>query len=185
MSQYYYLVSTLSLLSYDSEHMASTEYFLEQCEKWLTAGDYLILKDAGISEFDFHKAGCALLDKWQVWEVNLRNELVKLRAQKKGLEVDAYLVEVTEVLGTADIAREAAAQESPLTAEELLNRARWSFLDDLEVGRFFTIEKLIIYYLRLQILERKRLFNREAGSERYKSIYQHITKEIAGEGVDE
>ena len=88
-------------------------------------------------------------------------------------------------MGTAEIAREAAAQESPLAAEELLNRARWSFLDDLEVGCFFTIEKLIIYYLRLQILERKSLFNKEAGTERYKSIYQSITKEIAGEGVDE
>jgi len=185
LSQYYYLVSTLSLLSYDSEHMASTEYFLEQCKKWLTAGDYLILKNASISEFNSYKPGCALLDKWQVWEVNLRNELVKLRAQKKELEGDAYLVEVPEVLGTAEIAREAVAQESPLTAEELLNRARWSFLDDLEVGRFFTIEKLIIYYLRLQILERKSLFNKEAGSERYNSIYQHITKEITGEGVDE
>jgi len=185
LSQYYYLVSTLPLLSYDSDHTLSTEYFLEQGEKWLTAGDYLILKNACISEFDSYKPGCALLDKWQVWEVNLRNELVKLRAQKKGLEGDAYLVTVLEVLGTAEIAREAAAQESPLAAEELLNRARWSFLDDLEVGRFFTIEKLIIYYLRLQILERKSLFNKEAGSKRYKSIYQHITREIAGEGVDE
>lgn len=185
MSQYYYLVSTLPLLSYDSEHMASTEYFLEQCEKWLTAGDYLILKNTSINEFDSCKSGCALLDQWQVWEVNLRNELVKLRAQKKGLEGDAYLAAVPEVLGTAEIAREAAAQESPLAAEELLNRARWSLLDDLEVGRFFTIEKLIIYYLRLQILERKGLFNKEAGSERYKSIYHHITIKIAGEGVDE
>jgi len=185
LSQYYYLVSTLTLLSYDSEYMASTEYFLEQCEKWLTAGDYLILKNVSISKFDFHKAGCALLDQWQLWEVNLRNELVKLRAQKKGIEGDAYLATIPEVLGTAEIAREAVAQESPLTAEELLNRARWSFLDDLEVGRFFTIEKLIIYYLRLQILERKSLFNKEAGSEHYKSIYQHITKKIAGEGIDD
>jgi len=185
LSQYYYLVSTLPLLSYDSEHMASTGYYLEQCGKWLTARDYLILKTASISEFDSHKPGCALLDKWRVWEVNLRNELVKLREQKKGLEGDAYLAKVPEVLGTAEIAREAAAQESPLAAEELLNRARWSFFDDLEVGCFFSIEKLIIYYLRLQILERKSLFNKEAGSERYKNIYQLITKEIAGEGVDE
>ncbi len=185
MSQYYYLVSTLPLLSYDSEYTISTEYFLEQCEKWLTARDYQILKTVSISEFNSHKAGCALLDKWLVWEINLRNELVKLRAQKKGLEGDAYLATVPEVLGTAEIAREAAAQESPLAAEELLNRARWSFLDDLEVGCFFTIEKLIIYYLRLQILERKSLFNKEVGSERYKSIYESITKEIAGEGVDE
>jgi len=61
---------------------------------------------------------------------------------------------------------------NPLDKEIKLMRTRWEFLDNLSVGRYFDLGALIIYYLKLQILERKDSFNKEKGREVFDQLCQ-------------
>ena len=68
------------------------------------------------------------------------------------------------------LAEQAFNADSPLMAEEILNKARWRYLDELEFGHYFDIEILVIFFIKLQILERISSFDAEVGSERLNAI---------------
>jgi hypothetical protein len=178
LAQYYYLVASLPLLFYDSESFPSREDFLLTCRQHISARHYRLLVSASTADLQAAAAGCKTLDLWCQWEISLRNELVRLRAKKRGREAETYLVESPGVLAPQTIAREAFAQDSPLQAEDTLNRGRWSYLDELEVGHYFDIEKILIYALRLQILARKALFDEEKGREMFDKVYSEIMSPV-------
>ena len=182
MSQYYYLVATLPMLFYQSERSPSREEFLELCRTQVSKADFRVLGEAELLVRGERGIGCAVLDKWRSWESDLRNELVKLRARRKSIEPAGHLVEAKEHLGLPEIARQALGQASPLAAEEVLNRARWEYLDQLETGHYFDLSRLVLYSLRLQLLERRRrLADREQGGASFQSQYQSITHSIREE----
>jgi hypothetical protein len=167
---YYYTVASLPMLFYDRDLPISREAFLEACDRDLAPDDRGIMDEARIGDVERGSSGCGLLDGWRRWETGLRNELVRLRAHRKGWDAEKHLRESEGVLGTAEVARDAFGQDSPLSGEDVLNRARWSFIEELEVGHHFDLEKLVAYYLKLQILERKASFRSDEGSERLESV---------------
>jgi hypothetical protein len=69
-------------------------------------------------------------------------------------------------------------EQGPKQAEELLDRFRWRILDDLEVGHYFDLKKLMVYYLKAQILWRRDLFDRERGMEILRRTYEAITEPL-------
>ncbi len=180
MSQYYYAVASLPMLFYETDKAPEIEDFLTLAREQLTAADYQLLLAAGSPLQEPSKAPCALLQSWRGWESALRNELVRLRAKRKGEEAEPHLVEAPEIVGLEEVARSAFTQDSPLAAEEVLNRARWNYLDELEVGHYFDLERLILYYLRLRLLRRKALFERRRGRERFEHVYGHIMAPVHG-----
>ena len=152
----------------------SREDFLGLCREQLSKQDFLQLQAARIDSQDTAQADCPVIRQWRKWEVSLRNELAKLRGQEKNKDPEPYLIESEEVLGHFDLAKEAVSNTSPYEAETILYEARWNYLEDLGTNRFFTLESLIIYYLKLQILEKLALFDREKGSENFEEIYRKI-----------
>ena len=178
MAQYYYLVASLPLLFYDSERIPSREDFLDTCRQHVSPRHYSLLVSASTTDLQATVPGCNILDLWRHWEISLRNELVRLRAKNRGREAQAYLVDSPGVLAPQAIAREAFDQESPLQAEDTLNRARWKYLDELEVGHYFDIEKILVYALRLQILARKALFDEKKGREMFDKVYSEIISPV-------
>jgi hypothetical protein len=137
---------------------------------------------SNLSHADMHALQAARIDapveledgpevvvRWQRFERGLRNELVKIRAAQKAVDPADYIRrddagnDDTDRIGLTEAAREAYGEESPLSGEYALNRLRWAYLDELEVGHYFDLDRVIIYYLRLQILARKRMFNRDDG----------------------
>jgi hypothetical protein len=178
LAQYYYLVASLPLLFYDGESIPSREEFLATCRQHISPRHYSLLLSASVSDLRTTVPSCKTLDLWRQWEISLRNELVRLRAKNRGREAQAYLVDSPGVLAPQAIAREAFAQESPLQAENTLNRARWNYLDELEVGHYFDIEKILVYALRLQILAREALFDEVKGSEMFDRVYSEIISPV-------
>ncbi|UCF99024.1 MAG: DUF2764 family protein [Spirochaetaceae bacterium] len=178
MAQYYYLVASLPLLFYETERIPSRDEFLNTCRQHLSLKDYRLLASASTSVLEPTTPSCRILERWRQWEIALRNELVRLRAKKRGDEAEAYIKDSPGIIEAEVIAREAFAQESPLQAEDTLNRARWEYLDDLEVGHYFDIETILIYALRLQVLERKVLFDPERGRDMFEKIYAEITSPV-------
>ena len=174
MSFYYYAGAALPMLFFGESLPISREDFLGLCREQLSKKDFLQLQAATIDSYDTAQADCPVIRQWRKWEVSLRNELAKLRAQEKNKDPEPYLIESAEVLGHFDLATDAVSNTSTYEAETTLYEARWNYLEDLGTNRFFTLESLIIYYLKLQILEKLALFDREKGSENFEEIYRKI-----------
>ncbi len=172
-NQYYYTVSSLPMLFFDSEKFMSQEEFFECCETTISEKDFDTLKSAKILP-EKNPLNNNVLTKWNSWEISLRDELVKLRAAKKGVDADKYVSGDSGESGVYELARDAFNASTPLEAETLLNRGRWEYLEMLESGHFFDLGKLIIYYLQLQILERKSQIDHEKGQQNFKTLYRTI-----------
>ncbi|MBN2049116.1 MAG: DUF2764 family protein [Spirochaetales bacterium] len=175
MGQYYFAVGSLPMLFYGGNTGPDRETFLRICEENCTKKDYILLSQASLTPREEKRTRSTVINGWNAWETALRNELVLLRGKGKGKdsgkevrESDAFYTDV------ADLAREAYSQDSPFQAEELLNHARWQRLEELEAGHHFDMEKLLVYYLKLQLNERKASFSKETGKEQFSRIYSDV-----------
>lgn len=203
MAEYYYLVASLPLLSYENRESIEPAEFLSSLRSYLDANALRTVAAARIdgatdrsvgSDSDQEITESSGLDEsaapdhptlsgWNAFERGLRNTLVRLRAASIGrdasehLRLDASGSDGTGATEISDAAREAANHESPLSGEDILNRARWAWLDELDAGHFFDLSRIITHYLRLQILARRRFFTREQGEERFTAINEKIMNE--------
>ncbi|MCX5667918.1 MAG: DUF2764 family protein [Candidatus Omnitrophica bacterium] len=147
MTGYYvYLISSLPMLHFGTKPPFSMEKFFSVCAELISAADLEALKSSlnGEGEGRYHD-----------FETTLRNELVKIRAQRKHLDASRFL----RGDGYADqwISHAAAGayrNPSVIGAEKMLDLDRWRFLDELSMGHYFDIEILMIYARKLSILER-------------------------------
>jgi hypothetical protein len=158
------------------EKPISEAEFFEVCETTLTEKNFLILQSARLVPFE-EKSKTTIIEKWNCWERGLRNELVKMRASKKSQDSEKYIPEGNTEIGVFEVAREAFQAPSPLEAESILNRARWDYLEELEAGHYFNFSTIIVYYLKLQLLQRRAQINKEKGKTAFNEIYTVIHDE--------
>lgn len=191
MSQYYFLAASLPTLRFDSPPAMSLGAFLALCREHVSPADLHVIEAARFSEFDealdrFSTVESeSLLIRWYRWEITLRNALAKLRALKLGWDPHPYHHEFREYLGLDALAQEALGASDPWEAEKLLMRARWSYLDELEVGHFFDTERLIVYSLKLQLLAVLASMTRERGEPELNRVRDALREEIhAGDGYE-
>ena len=155
-NKYYYLVASLPNLKFSAEVPISVRGFLSECEKWLSQSDLQALSSANIR---CTPRGCErtqLLTEWKEFEQGIRDALALAReARKKGEEYRGL-----------DRMKNIMAQENPLLMEKALEKERWDFLDGMVHEYFFDLSWLIVYYLKLHIIERLATFNKDEG-ERY------------------
>jgi Protein of unknown function (DUF2764) len=178
LDQYYYAVSSLPFLDIDIVPAITMEEFTNICKSSLMEKDFIIISRISLLEPKLMDSRISVIEKWISWEGTLRNEIAKLRAVSLDLEPSSYLFEVESNSAAPGIAVNAFKLNSPLEAEHNLDLARWTFLDELETGHYFDIEKLIVYSLRLQILERKNMFTKENGNENFQKIYENIKEAV-------
>ncbi|MFH0975095.1 MAG: hypothetical protein V1874_04845 [Spirochaetota bacterium] len=177
MSKYYFAVASLPHLEYDMENIFPIEQFLEICERNLKPEHLNLIKSAHLDNPEQPLTSNKLLNDWLIWERNLRNNLVLLRAEDKNELPEKYLRENQETPLNYRFISEAYESESPLNAEEILYLERWSFLDNIESGHYFDEINLIVYYIKLQILWRKHSLNKESGTRKFGQLLelQNIT----------
>jgi len=113
---------------------------------------------------------------YQQSEFELRNELARIRGKRTGRDSEAYLRKDAINPAWAGRLREILEELSPLKAEVLFSQILWSILDELLVGHHFDTASLVIYYLKLQILERIALFDLEIGKQKLESILNGVTQ---------
>ena len=181
MSQYYYLVASLPLLSYDNRDAADPDEFIESLRDHLTDADLRIVERATIeAPLDDDATGNETVHAWIEFERGLRNAIVRLRAGRKMVDPSQFVRadrsggEGSDSVEIGEAVRDAWNQESPLSGEDTLNQTRWRFLDALEVNHFFDLDLIIVYYLKLQILARRRGFDRKDGEARFVEITERI-----------
>ena len=170
MSQYYYTIANLPFLLFSQKPLLSREAFAEICRIELSREDFTLLMTADYACPEKAAVHIPVVRRWLAWETSLRNTLVRFRAKKKSLPPEKYLHPAEDELDAINAGQAACEEESPVKAEELLDRARWRFLEELEVSHYFDLAKLIIYFLKLQILEKRFAMQADRGKERYKTM---------------
>jgi len=157
MDKYYYLIAQLPQISFDTGSLFSIRSFLEEAEKWMAARDYRLLRRLRFTEADHQIKGPHVWQEFRKYETVFRRELAVWREwRKQGQEYKSL------VIPTAFL-----KEENPLEAEKKLLELRWQFLDDLEKDHHFDLSFLVIYFIKLQILERLSVFNKEEGKNRF------------------
>jgi hypothetical protein len=172
MAQYYYLVSSLPYLRMNEEEAVKTEEFMALCRPWLGSYDMQLLMGAGINRPFSGQYGHEVLEKWKNFETGLRNSLVSYRAKNLNVEPKRYFRPVDDIdAGIESKVAETASEASPYSAEKKLIELRWRYLDNLESDYHFDIGYLLVYFLKVQLLERLGRFNKQAGEKVFNEIY--------------
>ena len=143
---YIYLISSLPTLQFGARPPFTMEKFFSTCAELISPEDMETLKGSVTDSGE---------GRYHDFETALRNELVKIRAQRKRLDAAKFLRRD----GYADqwiahIAAGAYRNPSVIDREKALDLERWKFLDELSMGHYFDIELLVIYARKLSILER-------------------------------
>ena len=60
----------------------------------------------------------------------------------------------------------------------IIQRARWQYLDELSTRHYFDIDMLVLYMLKLLVLERNEALQREEGAERFNEIYSGMVQTL-------
>jgi hypothetical protein len=172
MGTYYYLAASLPMLHI---HMAqpplSGVSFLELCGRFVTPADLREISQASLISNEIHPES-GVLRQWQEIDQELRNELVRIRAKRMNIDPGPYLRPGTPAHLWAERLRDIFEEFTPLRAEHHLMKLQWGILDDLESGHQFDRDFLVVYHIKLQILERKASFDAHRGMKRLESIIQ-------------
>ena len=157
MSAYYiYLISSLPVLNFSAKLPFSLEDFFNKCKNLIPEKELEILRNTcGQNNYSLDVPVSNSLKQWVSFEIALRNELVHARATRKKIDPLKFLrfpdSAQAQISHTAMIAYRST---SILEAEMILDQARWNFLEDLNQGHYFDFDFLLIYGLKLKILER-------------------------------
>jgi hypothetical protein len=157
MSVYYtYLISSLPMLSFSAKLPFSLEDFFARCDNLVPRAEIeLLRKLAGSQEYLFLSPGPETLKRWISFEVALRNELVRARAGRKRIDPLKFIRrEDAPSASISHVAMAAYRSVSILEGEKILDQARWEFLEGLGFEHYFDFDYLLIYALKLKILER-------------------------------
>lgn len=150
-----YLVSSLPVLSLDSDAPFSYERFLEKCAQLVDARDYRVLSLLPDGVPDQSVTSSSVVRGWLQAEIRLRNEMVRMRAQRLGW--DAARFQRANGYAGPDITHlilHARRSPNPLEGQRVIDQWRWSVLDDLSGGHYLDREALMAYALRLLIVLR-------------------------------
>lgn len=158
MPAYYtYFIASLPAFGFREKPPFSYAEFLNKGREFILAQDLEALKKIpSWLERAPKDMSSDVLRRWYDFDILLRNALVKVRAARKHQAADKYLRAPQEEISpyTAHIVLSAHKNPSLLEAEISLDEARWRFLDDLSFGHYFDRDFLIVYGLKLLILER-------------------------------
>ncbi len=174
MTQYYYLVASLPMLMADGPPPLDSPALLRLCHEHVVAADFALLSRITLAELDVRPGDPGVWRDYSGWETALRNELARQRAQRLGLDPEPFLRPAPFRAGLPLVVKEALASGSPLASETALDRRRWSCLEELETGTQFGLDRLIVYRLKLLLLERRSRWRPEPGRKAFAAEYARI-----------
>jgi len=160
MDKYFYMVSQLPTLVFDRDNPITTETFLEEAEKWLSKSDLKTLKSIQIFWDTSDSKGPAIWKSYIDFEDQFRYEIGLWRQSRR--EGHEYKPETFQPA--------LVKEGNPLEVEKMLLQKRWDILDAEEAEHHFDLGFLILYFLKLQILDKLSVFDHDMGMEKFKTI---------------
>lgn len=157
MGKHYYLTASLPYLKFGKETTISSEEFLTECEKWVSPQEMEFLNAARLPFYEQGENDTLCLREWREFDKELSEQLCGFRKNKQEGKSGA----VTETI------KFIVDQETPLLMEMAFEKTRWTFLDQRSAEYHFDINWLIFYLLKLQIIERLKVFDKDEGEKRF------------------
>lgn len=132
---------------------------------------------------------------WFEFNLNINNILAAFAARKYKMNVAEVIVgdtDVCEMLRTSN-ARDFGLSETldyfePLQRlvetddlverEKKVDQLKWKWLEDTSFFHYFTIERLFVFLLQLEMIERWVLLDKEKGSELFRQMIQNLKDEV-------
>jgi len=168
---YHYFSASLPMINWEGKLPMSSEEFLSTGRRLLADDDYALIEQLLRDDDRDIETNSVVARSWIRFNRDFRNELVWFRAQRMNKDPLKF------VRGTKEndpVLREAIHQASKMSnlleAEKLLDHTCWQFLDGLAGGHYDDFEFLIVYGLKLKILERHQEYNSPKG----RSIFDEI-----------
>jgi hypothetical protein len=132
---------------------------------------------------------------WFEFNLNINNILIALTCRKFKWEVAPRIVghtEVCEALRTSsardfDLAGEVDELEALLKVSEIvdllerekkLDALRWNWMEEATFFDYFTIERLFVFLLKLEMIERWSALDKEAGNRAFRSVIDSLKNEV-------
>ena len=159
MSKYYYLVAQLPSLIFGHKPTINRQEFMEQAAKWLSGKEFIELQALSLSMSEPGDV-TGVLKEYKEFDSKLRSELAHWRKTlKSGSEYKIQSQLASVVL-----------EPDPLEAEKKILHTYWRHIEELETGKFFNLDCLKLYALKLSILERFFMFDKEKGAKVFEKL---------------
>ena len=155
--QYFALKASLPYLKFGEPPFLSRERFMEYCEVFLGKKELEYLQKISLHGSGEKAAAGSTEAKFSSFETALRNALVIFRAKKKGRKAENFLRENPGSEAERDMSNLINLLQNAsdaLEREKILDNARWSFLDEMELDHYADLDALSIYCRKLLILEK-------------------------------
>lgn len=156
MGAYYtYLISSLPLLNFSSRMPFSLEGFFAKCQNLIPEEEIQRLRNLSSENF-LEISTHGILKDWMGFEIALRNELARIRSKNKKIDPEKFVHLPDFPQAHISVIALSAHRHNlyALEAQKILDQERWNYLDQLSFGHYFDFEALLIYTLKLKILER-------------------------------
>ena len=137
----------------------------------------------------------AFIASWFEFNLNLNNILAALAARKYKLEVSSVIVGATsiceqlrtsnardfglnETLKYFEALQRIADIEELVEREKKVNMLKWKSLEDESFFHYFTIERIFVFLMQLEMIERWISLDKEKGNELFRKMIQDLKNEV-------
>ena len=174
MAEYYYFASTLPMLVMGRETPISYEDFMTAAERQLSKRDYQSLRSLSFQSSEAPSTRIA--KEWKEYRDRIESLIVSERASLLGFE--GYGEGESADKALRDRIHSIVTELDPLEAEKAVLSLYFDFLSSREGGSPFSTEALMIYALKLQLMERAAAFSEEKGQAEFDRLYKAIETDI-------
>ncbi len=157
MDKYYYFVSQLPALQFGKETPISVEKFLNEASQWLTANDFKLLLKANEIKMPVEKVENRVLQQYFEFDAQVRSDIAHWR----------YAQRREEDFKPSTLSASFMKEGNPLEIEIRIMEKYWNFIDEMERDHHFDITFIIIYFIKLKLLFRLFVFNKETGLQKF------------------
>lgn len=137
----------------------------------------------------------AFIASWFEFNLNLNNILAALAARKYKMEVSSVIVGATstceqlrtsnardfglnETLGYFEALQRIADIEELVEREKKVDMLKWKWLEDESFFHYFTIERIFVFLMQLEMIERWISLDKEKGNELFRKMIQDLKNEV-------
>lgn len=166
---YYYFGASLPVLTFQGKLPFSVAEFLDDAQRLLAPSDARLL--SGLLSGQHITTTNSILKQVFEFEQSLSNHIAVYRAQKHNREIQS--VTRGEYVANPELiqlVKQSANASDPLEGEKMISQARWQFYDNLMVGEQYTTAFILLYGLKLKIVERYQNIASPKGREKYEEL---------------
>ncbi len=179
---YEYLVASFPTLAIDDPPPFDLAAFTEDCRRHLTEGDAEDLRC--LLELDGAHASGPFAREWIHTEIQIRNQLARLRADRLNIQIDERKV-LRDYAGysafAADAVEQAMSLEDPLQREKAIDLFRWRLADELALSDPFGLSAVLAFTVKLRIAQRWAGLTEAKGRENLDQLLDAVSSSSGGE----